>query len=100
MHNQVKFLPLFHKFVLNYVSSFNQLLARYNTERFCNNLERIKPLDNLRERVPEGYYSKMVRSLSNRAYPGKDNLQFYAEFELRKSFFSSSGWCHFKRHQS
>ncbi|XP_031639065.1 phenoloxidase 2-like [Contarinia nasturtii] len=49
----------------------NQLLARYNTERSCNNLEHVKSLGNLRERVLEGYFSKIVRSLSNRAYPAR-----------------------------
>lgn len=29
----------------------------------------MKPLSNLRERIPEGYFPKIVRGLNNRAYP-------------------------------
>lgn len=55
-----------------------QILARYNNERLCNGLERVKPLNNLRERIPEGYFPKMVRSVSNRAYPPRiDNALLY-----------------------
>lgn len=36
-------------------------------------MERVKPLNNLRERIAEGYYPKIVRSLNNRAYPGRPN---------------------------
>lgn len=46
-------------------------MARYNNERFCNGLERVKPLNNLREKIPEGYFPKIVRSLNNRSYPGR-----------------------------
>lgn len=35
----------------------------------------MKPLSNLRERIPEGYFPKIVRSLNNRAYPARpDNI--------------------------
>lgn len=44
---------------------------RYNNERFCNGLQRVKPLNNLRERIPEGYYPKIIRSLNNRPYPAR-----------------------------
>lgn len=50
-----------------------KILARYNNERICNNLEPVKPLNNFRERIPEGYFPKIVRSLNNRAYPGRPN---------------------------
>ncbi|XP_053663961.1 phenoloxidase 8-like [Anopheles marshallii] len=46
-----------------------QLIARYNVERFCNRLARVRPLTNLREPVPEGYFPKIIRSLNNRAFP-------------------------------
>lgn len=48
-----------------------QIIARYNSERFCSSLERVKPLNNLRERIPEGYFPKIVRGLNNRAYPAR-----------------------------
>lgn len=31
----------------------------------------MKPLNNLRESVREGYFPKIVRGLNNRAYPGR-----------------------------
>lgn len=39
-------------------------------------MERVKPLNNFRERIPEGYFPKIVRSLNNRAYPGRPNDLF------------------------
>lgn len=39
-------------------------------------MERVKPLNNFRERIPEGYFPKIVRSSSNRAYPGRPNNLF------------------------
>lgn len=48
-----------------------QLTARYNNERFCNRLERVKPLNNLRERIIEGYFPKIIRGVNNRAYPAR-----------------------------
>lgn len=36
----------------------------------------MKPLNNFRERIKEGYFPKIVRSLNNRAYPSRpDNAQ-------------------------
>lgn len=38
----------------------------------------MKPLNNLRDRIPEGYFPKLVRSVSNRAYPPRvDNALLY-----------------------
>lgn len=54
----------------------SQIISRYNNERICNRLGRVLPLSNLRERVPEGYFPKIVRSMNNRAYPSRvDNSQ-------------------------
>lgn len=47
----------------------NQIINRYNVDRMCNGLERVKPLNNLRVAVPEGYFPKIIRSSNNRAYP-------------------------------
>lgn len=49
----------------------NQIIARYNNERFCNRLGRVQPLNNLREAIPEGYFPKIIRSVNNRAYPSR-----------------------------
>ncbi|XP_055916809.1 phenoloxidase 1-like [Eupeodes corollae] len=47
----------------------NQILSRYNLDRLCNNLGRTVPLTNLREPIPEGYYPKLLDTVSNRTYP-------------------------------
>lgn len=47
----------------------NQIISRYNNDRMCNRLERVKPLNNIRVAVPEGYFPKIIRSSNNRAYP-------------------------------
>nr|XP_016929103.1 phenoloxidase 2 [Drosophila suzukii] len=49
----------------------HQILARYNVERFCNNLKRVQPLNNLRTEIPEGYFPKILSSLNNRTYPAR-----------------------------
>lgn len=46
-----------------------QIIARYNVDRFCSGLGRVRPLTNLREAVPEAYFPKIIRSSNNRAYP-------------------------------
>ncbi|CAO1327416.1 unnamed protein product [Diamesa tonsa] len=49
----------------------NQVINRYNVERFCNNLPRVKPMENFNEIIPEGYFSKLTRSINNTAYPSR-----------------------------
>ncbi|XP_058123431.1 uncharacterized protein LOC131294559 [Anopheles ziemanni] len=48
-----------------------QLIARYNVDRFCNRLARVRPLTSLREPIPEGYFPKLIRSFTNRAFPAR-----------------------------
>lgn len=49
----------------------NQIISRYNVERFCNKLPRVVDLANLRVALPEAYFPKMIRGSNNRAYPGR-----------------------------
>lgn len=49
----------------------HQIQARYNSERFCNNLKRTQIMNNLRESIPEGYFPKLLSSLNNRTYPAR-----------------------------
>ncbi|XP_043646065.1 phenoloxidase 2 [Drosophila teissieri] len=49
----------------------HQILARYNVERFCNNLKKVLPLNNLRVEIPEGYFPKILSSTNNRTYPAR-----------------------------
>lgn len=46
-----------------------QMLTRYNAERFSNNLPRVKRFVNFREVIPEGYFPKLLRSNNNVTYP-------------------------------
>ncbi|XP_055535219.1 phenoloxidase 8-like [Wyeomyia smithii] len=48
-----------------------QIVARYNTERFCNFLPPTVPLRNLREPIPEPYYPKILNSATNVTYPAR-----------------------------
>ncbi|XP_046384944.1 phenoloxidase 2-like [Ischnura elegans] len=46
-----------------------QIQARYNFERMCNKLGRVKRLLNLREPIPEGYFPKLDTLVASRNYP-------------------------------
>ncbi|KAL1459426.1 hypothetical protein WDU94_011408 [Cyamophila willieti] len=46
-----------------------QILARYNTERLCNKLKRTKKFNNLREPIPEAYFSKLDAANTSRTWP-------------------------------
>lgn len=48
-----------------------QVLARYNAERFSNKLAKALPLSNLREPIEEGYYPKLLDHAHQRTYPGR-----------------------------
>lgn len=53
-----------------------QIIARYNLERFSNNLPRVQRFNNLREPIPEGYFPKMDSLVASRAWPPRfDNTQ-------------------------
>ncbi|XP_055837715.1 phenoloxidase 2-like [Episyrphus balteatus] len=46
-----------------------QIVARYNLERFCNNMARVKRFNNLREPIAAGYFPKMDSLVASRAWP-------------------------------
>ena len=46
-----------------------QIMARYNMERFSNNLPRVGKLNNFRDPIPEGYFPKMDSLVASRAWP-------------------------------
>ncbi|XP_030368851.1 uncharacterized protein LOC115619960 [Scaptodrosophila lebanonensis] len=46
-----------------------QVIARYNLERFSNNLARVQRFNNLREPIAEGYFPKMDSLVASRAWP-------------------------------
>lgn len=50
-----------------------QVIARYNLERFSNNLARVGRLNNFREAIKEGYFPKMDSLVASRAWPPRFN---------------------------
>ncbi|XP_055610032.1 phenoloxidase 8-like [Uranotaenia lowii] len=48
-----------------------QMLAHYNNNRFCNGLERVVPLENLRETIKVAYFPKLMNGSVNRTYPAR-----------------------------
>ncbi|XP_016986003.1 phenoloxidase 2 [Drosophila rhopaloa] len=59
----------------------HQILARYNVERFCNNLKKVQPLNNLRVEIPEGYFPKILSSVNNRTYPARVSSQLLRDVD-------------------
>lgn len=53
-----------------------QLVARFNCERFSNDLARVQRFNNLRDPIPEGYFPKMDSLVASRAWPPRfDNTR-------------------------
>ncbi|XP_024083052.1 uncharacterized protein LOC106673564 [Cimex lectularius] len=48
-----------------------QVLARYNFERFCNNLGKCKRLNNWREPMAEGYFPKLDNLVGGKVWPAR-----------------------------
>lgn len=65
-----------------------QIIARYNVERFCNHLSAVKPLTNLREPIPEGYFPKILSSVNNRTYPGRHSDAVIRDVNREEGVFS------------
>ena len=47
------------------------MIARYNLERLCNNLPRVKRFNNYREPIQEGYFPKLDSLIASRAWPAR-----------------------------
>ncbi|XP_055691212.1 phenoloxidase 2-like [Lutzomyia longipalpis] len=48
-----------------------QIVARYNFERFSNSLRRVRRFNNLREPMEEGYFPKLDSLVASRTWPGR-----------------------------
>ncbi|XP_046607726.1 phenoloxidase 1-like [Neodiprion virginianus] len=48
-----------------------QIVARYNLERLCNNLPRVQRLINWHEPIPEGYFPKLDCLVASRPWPSR-----------------------------
>ncbi|CAH0402813.1 unnamed protein product [Chilo suppressalis] len=50
-----------------------QIIARYNVERLCNSLKRVKKFSNWREPIPEAYFPKLDSLTSSRGWPPRQS---------------------------
>lgn len=48
-----------------------QIIARYNFERFSNRLPRVGRLSNFRAAIPEGYFPKLDSLVASRSWPAR-----------------------------
>ncbi|KAK0083003.1 hypothetical protein PV326_006914 [Microctonus aethiopoides] len=48
-----------------------QIMARYNCERLCNNLSRVKRFNDFHESIPEGYFPKLNNLVASRSWPAR-----------------------------
>lgn len=46
-------------------------MARYNTERLSNRMERVRPFSSLRETISDAYFPKMSSNITSRAWPAR-----------------------------
>ncbi|XP_017884414.2 phenoloxidase 1-like [Ceratina calcarata] len=51
--------------------SHQQIIARYNCERLCNKLPRVKRFINWREPIPEAYFPKLDSLVASRTWPAR-----------------------------
>ncbi|XP_058804269.1 uncharacterized protein LOC131671673 [Phymastichus coffea] len=49
----------------------HQIVCRYNIERLCNNLGRMRRLTNFRDPIPEAYFPKLDQTVAGRSYPAR-----------------------------
>lgn len=50
-----------------------QIIARFNCERLCNSLPRVRKFNNWREPIPEAYYPKLDSLTSARGWPPRQS---------------------------
>lgn len=48
-----------------------QIIARYNIERFCNKMGRVERLAEWRQPIKEGYWPKLDSLTASRGFPGR-----------------------------
>lgn len=48
-----------------------QMIARYNFERLSNGLNRVVPVDDFNDPIPDGYFPKLASGTNNRPYPSR-----------------------------
>lgn len=48
-----------------------QIIARYNIERFCNHLKRVERFIDFRAPIPEAYFPKLDSTVASRAWPAR-----------------------------
>jgi hypothetical protein len=48
-----------------------QMVARYDFERFCNRMPKTQPYGDLRQPIVEGYFPKLDSLVASRSWPGR-----------------------------
>ncbi|KAK9745259.1 Hemocyanin, copper containing domain [Popillia japonica] len=56
-----------------------QIIARYNLERFCNNLKRVTRFNEWKEAIPEAYFPKLDSLVASRAWPARVENQMLSD---------------------
>ncbi|XP_063705143.1 phenoloxidase 2-like [Culicoides brevitarsis] len=56
-----------------------QIIARYNTERLGNRLQRVQRYNDFRKPMLEGYFPKMDSSVATRAWPARSDNTFLSD---------------------
>lgn len=52
-----------------------QIMARYNIERLCNKMRRVRKWNNWRDPIPEAYFPKLDNLVASRAWPARVTMQ-------------------------
>jgi tyrosinase len=56
-----------------------QIIARYNVERLCNELPRVVPLTDLKKPILEGYFPKLDSMVASRSWPPRTSNALMAD---------------------
>jgi Hemocyanin, copper containing domain len=56
-----------------------QIIARYNAERLCNNLQRVKRFNNFREPIKEAYFPKLNSAVASREWPSRTSKKHLSD---------------------
>ncbi|PZC75388.1 hypothetical protein B5X24_HaOG206118 [Helicoverpa armigera] len=76
MFNYCLSVAILHRSIVNkdrrgelFYYMHQQIIARYNMERLCNGLQRVRRFMNFREPIDEGYFPKLDSQVASRAWP-------------------------------
>ncbi|XP_067015429.2 phenoloxidase 1 [Anabrus simplex] len=61
-----------------------QIIARYNFERFSNRLSRVKRMQNFREPIPEAYFPKLDDQVASRKYASRQANSYLKDLDRER----------------